>query len=506
MRYLSVCSGIEAVSCAWEPLCFEAAGFGEIEPFPCSVLKHHYPNVPNFGDMTQFKEWPIEPGSVDILVGGTPCQSFSVAGLRGGLDDERGNLALTYCRILQKFKPRWFLWENVPGVFSSWTGTNPPSDLEQGEEWEDTETSDFGRILEAFSELGYGWAWSVRDAQYFGVPQRRRRVFVVGYLGDWRRASEALFESGCVSGNPKTRGKKRKDVAGTLASRTSAGGGLGTDFDLDGGIRVVGALACNTGPNGHDAGNFACNQAVDSGHVIAYQCQGSNVGPMGTFRSGNGNETGGVPFVTAALTSRPYSDNAAEESKLISCTLPASTGGVSSGMHPIVATSTGDKSHCLNAGGMGRQDYETETMIAVAFTQNGRDEVRELKVAGALPASPATRQQTYINQSVVAFGNVSDGSSVRSADSIVPPITCRHGDQCSIAGPKHGVRRLTVEECERLQGFPSGYTNVIHRGKPAADGPRYKAIGNSMAVPVISWLGKRILMVDQKNSEPKSAK
>ena len=214
MRYLSVCSGIEAASVAWHPLGWEPVAFSEIEPFPCSVLEHRFPGVPNLGDMTKFEEWNIEPGSIDVLVGGTPCQSFSIAGLRGGLEDGRGNLALTYCRILQKFKPRWFVWENVPGVLSSNGGR------------------DFGSILGAMAELGYSFAWRVLDAQHFGVPQRRRRVFVVGHLGNWRRVAGVLFESGCVSGNHAKGKKQKQDVAGTIASRTSADGRRGADNAL----------------------------------------------------------------------------------------------------------------------------------------------------------------------------------------------------------------------------------------------------------------------------------
>ena len=150
MKYLSVCSGIEAATVAWHPLGWEAVGYSEIEKFPSSVLEHHYPNVPNFGDMTKFKEWNLN-GSIDLLVGGTPCQSFSVAGLRKGLEDPRGNLALTYVGILDKFRPKWFVWENVPGVLSSGGGR------------------DFGSFLGAVAELGYGFAYRVLDAQYFGV-------------------------------------------------------------------------------------------------------------------------------------------------------------------------------------------------------------------------------------------------------------------------------------------------------------------------------------------------
>lgn len=341
MRFLSVCSGIEAVSVAIEPLGWTPIGFSEIETFPCSVLAHHYPNVRNYGDMARFEEWDINETEFDLLAGGTPCQSFSIAGLRGGLADDRGNLALTYCRILQKFRPKWFLWENVPGVLSSSGGR------------------DFGSILGAMEELGYGVAYRVLDAQYFGVPQRRRRVFVVGCLGNWRSAAQVLFEPGCVSGDSKASRKKRKDITGTIASRTSAGGGLGTDFDLSGFLQVA---------------------------------------------------------------------------------------------------STGNKSHCMNAGGMGRQDYETETMIVENMSydwQKGNDDKNP---------RPSTM-------------NVSVGQTQTLSGTRVPAV---------------GVRRLTPRECERLQGFPDDYTLVTHRNKPAADGPRYKAIGNSMAVPVIRWICKRI--------------
>ena len=163
----------------WKPV-----GFSEIEKFPSQVLAHHYPDVTNFGDMTKYKEWQID-GTVELLVGGTPCQSFSVAGLRKGLEDPRGNLALTYCGILDKFRPKWFVWENVPGVLSSNGGR------------------DFGSFLGALVELGYGFSYRVLDSQYFGVAQRRRRVFVVGHLGNWRPTAKVLFESDCLSGNIK---------------------------------------------------------------------------------------------------------------------------------------------------------------------------------------------------------------------------------------------------------------------------------------------------------------
>lgn len=185
MRFLSVCSGIEAASVAWNPLGWKAVAFSEIEPFPCAVLAHHYPDTPNWGDMTKFQEWPNEP--IDLLCGGTPCQSFSVAGLRKGLDDPRGNLMLTFGAIAAKYRPKWLVWENVPGVLSSHGGR------------------DFGTFLGMLGQLGYGFAYRVLDAQYFGVPQRRRRVFVVGCLGDWRSAAAVLFEQESFKGDSSAR-------------------------------------------------------------------------------------------------------------------------------------------------------------------------------------------------------------------------------------------------------------------------------------------------------------
>jgi DNA (cytosine-5)-methyltransferase 1 len=215
MRYLSVCSGIEAASVAWHPLGWEAAAFSEIDAFPRAVLARHYPSVPLHGDFTTIGA--NDYGPVDLIVGGTPCQSFSVAGLRKGLDDDRGNLALEFMRLSARIRPTWIAWENVPGVLSSNGGR------------------DFGSILGALGELGYGWAYRILDAQYFGVPQRRRRVFVVGCLGSWQRAAAVLFERHSLQGNPAPC-REAREVAPTVPARRFGGGGLGADFDCDGGL------------------------------------------------------------------------------------------------------------------------------------------------------------------------------------------------------------------------------------------------------------------------------
>jgi DNA (cytosine-5)-methyltransferase 1 len=184
----SVCSGIEAATVAWHPLGWEPAFFSEIAAFPSRVLAHHYPKVPNHGDFTQVDG---RADALNVLVGGTPCQSFSVAGLRGGLADDRGNLALEFLRLADRARPRWVVWENVPGVLSSNGGR------------------DFGAILGGLVELGYGFAYRVLDAQYFGVPQRRRRVFVVGCAGGWAPAAAVLFERASLRGDSPPRREPR---------------------------------------------------------------------------------------------------------------------------------------------------------------------------------------------------------------------------------------------------------------------------------------------------------
>lgn len=374
MRYLSVCSGIEAATIAWHPLGWTPAAFSEIEAFPRAVLQHHYPDVPLHGDFTTIGA--DEYGPIDLLVGGAPCQSFSVAGLRGGLADDRGNLALEYLRLADRKRPRWLVWENVPGVLSSNGGR------------------DFGAILGGMVELGYGFAYRVLDAQHFGVPQRRRRVFVVGYLGDWRRAAAVLFERHSLSGDTPPRREKGQAVAGTFKACASSGG---------------------------------WSNSVD--HAAA--------GYM-------------VP-------------------------------------------STGDILHCLNAGGMGRQDYETETLIAHSLRGEGFDASEDGTGRGT-PLVPVA-----FAENIRAEVRISEQTDALTKGGGKPG----QGYAAAMVGSQ--VRRLTPRECERLQGFPDDYTAVPYRGKPAADGPRYKALGNSMAVPVMRWIGDRIAMAEALNTQREAA-
>jgi len=369
VRYLSVCSGIEAATVAWHHMGWQPVAFSEIEPFPSAVLAHHYPHVSNLGDMTKFKEWNL--GSIDLLVGGTPCQSFSVAGLRKGLADPRGNLMLTFLAIAERERPKWIVWENVPGVLSSNGGR------------------DFGTFLAALGELGYGWAYRVLDAQWFGVAQRRRRVFVVGCLGDQAGAAAVLFESESV----------QRNLAPSREARQGAARGVGG------------------GPaDGSISGAVTRKWAKGSGGPAGDECYNMVAQPVATF----------------AKTHKPMSVIDAE------------------GWSPVDAAPT------VTHWPRDRSDAGTD--VAVVYERHDQDaRVKEVSVAPTLHSKS---------------DNTCDLPMVQSAMQ---------------------VRRLTPVECERLQGFPDNYTNIPWRKKPESpDGPRYKALGNSMAVPVMRWIGERI--------------
>lgn len=414
LTFGSVCSGIEAASVAWHPLGWKTGFVSEIEPFPCSLLAHHYQHTPNFGDMTKYEDWNA---AIDLLVGGTPCQSFSVAGLRKGLRDPRGNLMLVYGAIAARLRPRWLVWENVPGVLSSSGGR------------------DFGAFLGMLAELGYGFAYRVLDAQYFGVPQRRRRVFVVGHLGDWRRAAAVFLERASLRGDPAPR-REARETAPTIPSRSTAGGGLGTDFDCDGGLiapDVVAAMTTRTG-TGTGTGNSGMDEYVVADTLRSHPRPGSN----------------SLGALTVAHALRGEGFDASEDGTGRGVPLTVAPFDLSQITSPLCRSRVEDGAPChtLNAAG------------------------------GAAVA--------------IGFGH-QEGRNFKATDEQVSAITRNQG--LSVAQAT-GVRRLTPRECERLQGFPDDYTLIPHRGKPAADGPRYKALGNSMAVPVMRWIGERIALVD----------
>ncbi len=411
MKFLSVCSGIEAASVAWEPLGWKALGFSEIEPFARAVLQHHWPEVPLHGDFATLDP----PDDVDVLVGGTPCQGFSVAGLRGSLSDDRSNLALAFIRLAntidernhaQGKEPCIVVWENVPGVFSTkdnafgcflagLAGEHVPL-VPPGGRW-----TNAGAVHGPQRTI----AWRVLDAQYFGVAQRRRRVFVVASAREGFDPVEVLFESDGVRRDTPPRREKGPSTAHDVApSLVRSGRGV----DRPGATRGQDPVVCVTG---------------DVTHTL--KAEGFDASEDGTGR--------GQPIVASFKWPQEVAD-------------------------PLTANE------------------------AKTYTQEGSHNFRTRNVVPH-ETEPFVFDTTQITH---------------------PENRCRPepGDPCHpLAAAGHapalasraGVRRLMPVECEALQGFPRGHTDVPYRGRPApADGPRYKALGNSMAVPVMRWIGERI--------------
>jgi len=485
LNYLSVCSGVEAATVAWHSLGWNPVAFSEIEPFPSAVLAHHYPHVPNLGDMTKYKEWKLnEP--IDLLVGGTPCQSFSVAGLRKGMDDPRGNLALVYLGIADKFKPKWIVWENVPGVLSSKGGR------------------DFGSFLGALGELGYGFAYRVLDAQHFGVPQRRRRVFVVGCLGDWRSAAAVLFEQESLLGNPKkSRSKGQETSAFTSSSFGGYGEGVGTiraaGGDLGGGSETLVAHSVSTKRRNDPTTNTLVATAPDRSNTVGSL--------LARDYKGIGNQDLQDGRGLIVYENHP-SDSRVKEMGDV-CQTVTSTWGTGGGNIPFVGmkayTLQGGGATSQNSQGMGWNEDISFTLnntdvhgVAIAFEPGiAQREGGDNRFVEDL--SPTIRSNMGDNQVAAAYAV--DVYNQAIDGNVTATLTEACGGT-NTSGPKlmsnMAVRRLTPIECERLQGFPDNHTMIPWRKKPAKDcpdGPRYKAMGNSMAVPVMNWIGKRIQMV-----------
>jgi DNA (cytosine-5)-methyltransferase 1 len=372
--------------------------------------------------MTKYKEWKLDD-SIGLLVGGTPCQSFSVAGLRKGLEDPRGNLALTYVGILDKFRPKWCIWENVPGVLSSGGGR------------------DFGAFLGALAELGYGFAYRVLDAQNFGVAQRRRRVFVVGCLGGWESAAKVLFESESLSGNIKQGKKTRKnitkyppDCVGTLLARDYKG--LGS-FDHDKMI-VHAADKCPTITASGSGYSRPGNAPTEHETYIAYAMQGNLIG----------RDKGGPQGIGVSDSNTMYT--------------------------------------------LTKTDVHA---VATSFNVNARPD--EMKFLEEQSNTLTTSQNLGVFFGCFKSGQSSQARSIGWSEKVSPTLPANAGGNTTPAVLLNmAVRRLTEIECERLQGFPDSYTDIKSKNKPTPDGPRYKALGNSMAVPVMAWIGQRIEQVE----------
>lgn len=426
MKYASICSGIEAASVAWHPLGWTPVLFSEIEPFPCAVLAERFPGVPNLGDMTAYRNWPEELlAEVDVLVGGTPCQAFSVAGKRQSLGDERGNLTLVFVNILRRINEvrrkhgranALVVWENVPGVLNTRDNAfgcflGALLGLDEAPETEAGRWPAAGFLAGEAARVG----WRVLDAQYFGVAQRRRRVFLVastgepvGGAGAGPCPSEVLALRESRPGDPPPSRETRQASAGT------SGQGAASDCWRDGG-----------------------------GQAVAFRWQNDREGLV---------NDGTAPSMRASSGSSGFH----EMNHPVVVRQPAAQG-----VDLYNQQLTGDI-HCplRTAGGHGAPAV-AQPMAVVAFKSNG-----------AKARSDAIHEEISPTLNSDAGGN----TTPRIAAAMV-------------------VRRLTPVECERLQGFPDDWTLIGYRGKPASecpDGPRYKAIGNSMAVPCMAWIGRQI--------------
>lgn len=543
MIYGSVCSGIEAATQAWHPLGWTPAFFSEVEKFPSAVLAHHYGSnmpgevitgngVPNYGDMTNFKEWPDH--AIDVLVGGTPCQSFSVAGLRKGLADPRGNLMLTFGAIAQRYKPKWIVWENVPGVLSSDGGR------------------DFGTFLRLLGECGYGFAYRVLDAQYVrvdglgrAVPQRRRRVFVVGCLGDWRSAAAVLSEPEGLSGNPAPRREAGKGFTDRIKGRAGGGShwdGSGAHPSLnqsknDGGIGMSNQEVFSQ--RGADLVPDVCKSLLGKGnnsHAADLQTYlPHNVAPIAsTLNAAFGDKQGledqhinsGAPLfipmscgpITAGIGKGRRGTEAVDSDQLIAFSSKDHGGDAMENVSPTVRAGNHDKSHA-NSG----------QPPAIAFKPSHYTRGKDGAPSEVVPPLSADADRGDQDPVVLAYGFSTSVTPKFAADlqpTLTVPSPSGGGQPPAVAHPlmagmsksaarmpqeqgalipsAWAVRRLTPTECERLQGFPDDFTRIPWRNRDAGncpDGPRYKTLGNSMAVNCMRWIGQRIEMVEALSRE-----
>jgi DNA (cytosine-5)-methyltransferase 1 len=456
MRYLSLFSGMEAAHLAWSPLGWQCVGVAEIDPNACALLRHRLPHVPNLGSVTDVTSTAIQKlGRIDVVIGGSPCQDLSVAGKRAGLAGARSSLFHEQLRIFDAARTlcgaRWLVWENVPGAFSSNAGR------------------DFAVVVGAMAgcDVGVpddGWRnegaalgehglveWSVLDAQWFGVAQRRRRVFAVLDSGNWADRPPVLLEPESLRGDSAPRRETGEGAAVGAGRGVARRRGLAAD--------ATGRVIWPAEVAGTLDAHFGDKLGLEDQHIRG------------------GHRCSSLPDAAACLTTGTGQRYDAETETLI----PTIGGDF-------------DVAHTLRADGFDASEDGTgrgTPLVPVAFVQNQRDEVRTMEVAGALAAEPGAKQQTYL--ATFCADDFKTGSF--EAAEVARPLTCSpdRSRNAPIAASPMAVRRLTPRECERLQGAEDDWTLVpTGRRGMMADGPRYKMLGNSFAVPVIRWIGQQI--------------
>jgi len=465
MRYLSLFSGIEAATVAWHPLGWECVAVAEIDKFPCALLAHKYPDVPNLGDVSKVTAEDIRAlGPIDLVVFGSPCQDLSVAGKRKGLAGARSGLFHVALDIVDWAREhcgaRWALWENVPGAFTSQQGR------------------DFATVVEELAGLSEcpvppkGWGnegaaigekamveWSTLDAQWFGVAQRRRRVFALADFGDWTRRSPVLLEPSSLSGDTAPRRGAGESVAPTLDVRAGRSGE--TTFHTSGELAI--------------SPNMAVRSQIGARVMATHEV----VGTLCAENSPHGAR--GLTGLQTMLSG--YIQPVIQRIIALDTTQITSP---QNGSNPKL----GDPCHPLTAKGH---------VPAIAFQERGRTGGRSLEINGdlayAMTAPNGGNQGGDVVVQPIAFDTTQitspqNGSNPKPGDPCHPITAKGHAPAVSLAS---AVRRLTPTECERLQGFPDSYTDIPWRGNAnAPDGPRYKALGNSMAVPCMRWIGEQV--------------
>lgn len=572
MNFISLCSGIEAASVAFGPLGWKAIAFSEIEGFPSAVLAHHYPTVRNYGDMSLFRDWPDELfADADAIVGGPPCQAFSCAGARRGLLDARGNLTLIYVELLnhadairKKYgkPPVVALYENVPGIFSDKTnafgclvgglaGEDVPA-IPPGKRW-----TDAGCVFGPERAV----AWRLCDAQFFALAQRRRRVFVVASARKGFDPAAVLFEWDGVRRDTAP-SREARQVAPTIPARSTAGGGLGTDFDCDGGTICVATGQAGAEIGADMAPTLNCNHEAP---YVAHSLRGegfdasedgtgrgtplvpcigwdndlnASTEQMGTLlKGGEGGRHEGVmvPMAYGIRTANTSSNGHGISPELAhtldraqgqcvafdttQVTSPANRSNPQPGdpCHPLAAGAHAPAiAFAIQAGALRTNPESGPDGVGVqaehAYTLEARAEVQAIAFHPTQDPISSTDGSTYAlgcgstgGQASVAVAVAfqergrTDGRSLEIGGDVAYALTAPNGggraQERNVLTPAMQVRRLTPVECERLMGFPDGYTAIPWRGKPAdqcPDGPRYRSLGNSWAVPVAKWIGQRI--------------
>lgn len=487
MKYISICSGIEAATVAFKPFGWEPLAFSEIEPFPCELLQYYYPDVPNLGDMmtADFKQFKDQ---VDMVCGGTPCQAFSHAGNRKSLEDERGNLTLKFTEICDEIEPTYILWENVPGVLSTkdnafgcflgkLVGESMPLISPRGK-W-----TNAGYVSGPKRTL----AWRTLDAQYFGVPQRRKRVFLIASSGG-KDPREILFEPKCLQWDTTKSREKREETTTTVNGSTPTNKNEKLAF-----FSSQRSDEYKENDVSHTLSARDYKGATDL--IVHTPCDIYNTNiskddKCCTVTTGTGETTkSGLKLIETLAYSLDVKDSNNMKSKNQGGIAIVETHEVKSFGYQNSATqglSYGDNVPTL---GTTKTPAIVKTQQPKAFIQNGRDNVYEDDVIPTITQGGGRPGQGYpavITPTLTASNNPSRSPQSSEVTEQVNAVF----NTISV------VRRLTPLECERLMGFPDNYTKIPYRGKSienCPDSPRYKALGNSWAVPCVTWIAEQIL-------------